>query len=515
MKDIDKISDWCNNYTTTVQTIFSQYNEPSLDTYKQNLLASKNDYLFYMLIINSIDKEDDKDFINQSQLFNMWKQYLSSQNTFSTNIASCKNDQPCYPHNFDCFIKEYCIFNFDSPHPLHIPKNFSFFFHTLFSSWTGNMHTRYGARDSAMAVIDLWNNFQHNIQERCANCKSTNKDFYLSPKFNLKLFRLLFHIDSELIEDNYKRRNDTLQSNSIIVNHILGTTYSEIVQSISYAQQHISYPCIELAILNVFQKKLDKLYYTSKDFSYKFGLIKSDLKTVKYTSTKDPTIDILSEHLISHINDLKEYILSLKTSYFYIFDYNGTSIYLPNSENDLKNYSESLQNKFNQISSNIIEEIQAAQKALIENKINATICFNMEPILDSFYEYFQKMWTDSTQRHFYLINYNIELQVHPRRQISIIEQNANCFYPIDDFFKAIQEEIPRMLKKAKQATGQESIATSAYVKQQEISSLCSEVTYRVDNYSNLIDSLNEQLPILHCSPKSLYSYLCEQNYFTD
>lgn len=519
MNDYDKISNWCSNFRIITETICSQYNEPERSTFIQNLGRCENDYLFYMLIINSVNENNKEDFINQSQLFNQWKQYVSSQNSFSQNVFNCKNDHPCYPQNFRAFIEKYSIFNFKSSHFLHIPQNFSFFFHTLLSSWKEKMFIPLGMRSHAMTILDLWANFQNQIKERTLLLNKENKSFYLHPGFNLKLFMLLFNIETELIEKTFRDKNETLCSNAYLAKYFLSAEYLKIEETISLAQQYICCPSLEMTIINDFQTKLNKIYYTSSDLRNDSLLIKDKYKSVKYADYNDKTIDKLLVQLHVRFQNLKNFFKEKEEDCTNTFDYNGINIIYLKPDNPIEKYANSLQNELNNVFFDIDNDIKNAEQSLIQNQINPTLSLTISRSLDLFYNNLKNIWEDAYDKHINLLKYNNDIfqakqnSIDLRRKISMIEQNANSFHPIDDFFRKVQEQLSKLPIKIQKLSEKEPVPSSVYEKQEQIDSLCLQVDKLILPYVNLVYSLNTEISSLQCSAESLFTYLYEQQYF--
>lgn len=510
MDNRKKITTWCHNFQCNTKELCSD-DKPEEQLVTQNLLLCENDYLFFMLVMNSINRDNDTNFITESQLRVQWKEYNSSS-AFNCYVLNCRNDMPCYPYLFNAFVTQYHIFNWGEKHPLHIPENFSYFFHTLFSSWKGKLCAPLNQR---MTIIELWNNFKTEIENRLLISVSSDTDFYLTQAFNLKLFEVLFNVDTELIKEYIQKENDKFPSRSSLTTNFLDVTYTQIEQIISYCQQRILCPSLQKSIIYSFQKQLKEIYYTTEDFDNPGILVTLYAKTVKYSDYNDESIDIFKEQISACINKLKEFIAknqaecSLTNSF--IHGNEEIKITHLNPDCSLDEHKNVLNMHFEHFYSDLHGIIQSTKESLSEKIPNITLKRYYFQEIDSFFDFASTKWNSACKEHTTKLEYNDSLTNHDRRNEKMIRKNADSFYPIIEYCDIINERLLKICNTLRAKTTKEPAPTPAASKQQQIDSLCLQTRKLIDQYASLIGSL--RTPFLDCSAESLFSYLSEQQYF--
>ena len=274
-----------------------------------------------------------------------------------------------------------------------------------------------------------------------------------------------------------------------------------------------------MTIINDFQTKLNKIYYTSSDLRNDSLLIKDKYKSVKYADYNDKTIDKLLVQLHVRFQNLKNFFKEKEEDCTNTFDYNGINIIYLKPDNPIEKYANSLQNEFNNVFFDIDNDIKNAEQSLIQNQINPTLSLTISRSLDLFYNNLKNIWEDAYDKHINLLKYNNDIfqakqnSIDLRRKISMIEQNANSFHPINDFFRKVQEQLSKLPIKIQKLSEKEPVPSSVYEKQKQIDSLCLQVDKLILPYVNLVYSLNTEISSLQCSAESLFTYLYEQQYF--
>lgn len=512
-KKIENCEDWLQIFQKNVEISVSAFDEPEQQLFTQALLSCQNDYLFNMLIINSVDKNDTAHFINQSNLFDQWNLFETSQGSFFNHIANCRNDEPCYPLSFRIFLNIFEVFRKNSHQPLHIPKNFSFFFHTLFSSWKGKMFVPLGMHAQAMTILDLWNNFQIRIKSRCSSQILSKSEFYCTAEFNLKLFKVLFSVDSEIVKQSLEALKCDIPPSTYLGNYFSSTEFAKVENTISLAQKYIPDPSLQLFFLNAFKKQLVKVYYTSKDFENPDLFPTSGTKIIKYRDCNDNVINSLIQRLNQLFIDFKDFFEQVKYNYTTTVEQNGINITCLKSDYNLDEYKIFIYNEFIRLCAIIHDEICLTESEFNKNPNTRTFSPTIFRIIASFYDKFKSQWPIAYQQHLRMLEYNSEAPRNARRKVEMIEQKAHCFYPIDEFVDDIQRQLSSLQKKIEKVTVKIPVFSPVFSKQEKIDSLCEQTEASILQCANILNCLNPAIPILECSAESIFKYLCKQDYF--
>lgn len=512
-KKIQNCEEWLQIFQKNIEISVSAFKEPEQQQFTQALLSCQNDYLFNMLISNSVDKNDTNHFINQSNLFDKWIQFEASQGSFFKHIDNCRNDEPCYPLSFSMFLNTYEVFKKNSPQPLHIPNNFSFFFHTLFSSWKGKMFVPLGMHAQAMTILDLWSNFQNQIKSRCSSPIPPKSGFYCTAEFNLKLFQILFSVDSELVKQSLEVLKCDISPSIYLGNFFSCTEFANVENTILLAQKHIPYPSLQLFFLNAFKKQLAKIYYTSKDFENPDLFPTSGTKTIKYRDCNDHVINSLIQRLNQLFIYFRDFFEQVKNNCTTTVEQNGINITCLKSDYNLDEYKIFIYNEFVHLCAIIHDEICLAESKFNKNPNTRTFSPTIFRIIASFYDKFKSQWPKAYQQHLRMLKYNSEAPRNARRKVEMIEQKAHCFYPIDEFVDDIQRQLSSLQKKIEKVTVKIPVFSPVFSKQEKIHSLCKQTEASILQCANILHYLDPAIPILECSAESIFKYLCKQDYF--
>lgn len=524
-KKIQNCEEWLQIFQKNIEISVSAFKEPEQQLFTQALLSCQNDYLFNMLIINSVDKNDTNHFINQSNLFDKWKLYEPSQGSFANHIANCQNDEPFYPLSFRIFLNNFEVFKKNSHHPLHIPKNFSFFFNTLFSSWVGRLYVPIGMHAHAMTILDLWDNFQNQIRSRCSSPAHSKSGFYCTEKFNLKLFRFLFSVDSEIAKQSLKSLKCDIPACTYLGNYFSRTEFAKVEYTILQAQQKIPYPHLQQFIINTFKEQLTNVYYTSDDFENPDLFPISGTKLVKYRNCNDDMINSLIQRLRQLIIDFKEFFEQIKKIYTTTVEQNGINITCLKSDYNLDEYKIFTYHEFVHLCAIMHDEICLAESEFNKNSNIRIFSPKVFQIINSFFDKFKNQWPQVHKQHIHKLRYNSQPSLNARRKATMIEQNAHSFYPIDEFLDDILKQLspPQVLDDAQQkislqgkiekVTAKAPEFSPIFSKQEKIDTLCEQTEASILQYANILNCLDPSIPILECSAESIFKYLCKQDYF--
>ena len=368
-----------------------------------------------------------------------------------------------------------------------------------------------------MTISELWNNFQTEISNRLLISVPSGTDFYLSPEFNLKLFKILFNVDTELIKEQIQSENKKLPSRSSLTAYFLDVTYAQIEQVISYGQQRLLHASLQKIVIESFQHQLKGIYYTPEDFNNPGILIIPNAKTVKYSDYNDESISIFVEQVSTCIEKFKIFITESKAKCSLTDSFPNCKeeikITRLKSDCDLHEYANTLNMHFQHFCSDLSCKIQNAKQSLTERIPNITLRQYYFQMLDDFYDYVSTKWCNAYEEHIKKLKYNDSLAKHTRRNEKMIRQNSDSFYPIKEYIDSTQEQLGKVYKRIAKKTTKEPAPTPAASKQEQINSLCLQTLELIDQYTHLTASLSQSTPFLACSAESLFSYLSEQHYF--
>ena len=502
---------WLHTFRKTVDSIVATIPEQNRMTCKMYLLTCKNDILFSFLILPRIPEGD---FSNQTH-FVTKGDIITPKSSLIRCINNCKADYPYTPQNFQHFTRQYTVFHFNSSQPLHVPNIFSLFFHTLFSSW----RTKYYApltitHDSSQAVINHWKCFHQLINENSINNPFITSTCYCTKELNLKLFKLLFDVDIELTRNHYNDIFNSFPRTSFLQDITIKSEFDKISEVLTCTKTKIIYPSLQRFVVTNFCNELDKILYTSQDFSSSSSVL------IKYKDYKDPTLDNFSAEFHKKIDHITHYFNKQKQKYIYRFKYDDITISLIPSTSEAEKFTNSLHEEFQQTLTSIGESIQNVKNTLYKKRINPTIRSTIYNELDSFLLFINKKWEQSHKMLSRRLKYNLEIYNHSpsstiRREKSSIKRNADVFYPIDEFFSCISERFDKTTEKIKNSVGKETVQTSKDNKQNQLDVLCYNTFNIIDYCAFLSNSLFLKTADLKCSGDFIYDYLNDCSYFLE
>lgn len=270
--DSKKITDWMNNYKKMVEKIYPSTTETPFIT-KEQLCSSANDALFISLIKLSI-AESSKKYI-QTELFQKGNSFMSTRGKLSNNIKNFKTDyefphsQSAFPNLFRLFLTTINVFPDESSHPVEIPENLWFFFHTLFSIWKKPIYIPSNPvlQENADNILTYYKEFQKCLDNLSLINTKNEKNLYLSRDFNDQLFQFFFNIKAEqkidkLKNDFFNAFSEYKQIPAFMWTYPLGQ-FQHLILSLQKSQ---IYPTLQVAFITSMQNQIKKINFSVKNF---------------------------------------------------------------------------------------------------------------------------------------------------------------------------------------------------------------------------------------------------------
>lgn len=518
--DSKKITDWMNNYKKMVEKIYPSTTETPFFT-KEQLCSSANDTLFISLINLSIAESSKK--YTQTELFQKGKSFMSTSGKLSNNIKNFKADyefshsQSAFPDLFHLFLTTINAFPNESSHPVKIPENLWFFFHTLFFIWKKPIYIPSNPvlQENTDNILAYYTKFQKCLDNLSLITTKTEKNLYLSRDFNDQLFQFFFNIKAEQKKDEIK--NDffnTFSEYKQIPAFMWTYPLDQFQHLILSLQKKQIYPTLQVAFITSLQNQINEINFSVKNLGKSNNL--TNIKKIPFSKYLNGKIlNSINEIIKKHESRFKKEANLLESECFVSYSYSNMKIKCLKDNISMDEYRQILGKRYETIFESI------------KNDINRCIImipdlYSQKILQDSVNQIFPKInqkFKDAEQEHLHRIEYNqAPLSTENDRKISRrspegIERNADCCYPIREFNTYFTRKTEKWIKKLSKTEVQSRESSSLDQYFQQLQSIFNDSVEQISKLIDLQNQLASELVFPNFGTEDTYQYLKECGYF--